>query len=180
MYIVYSNNLGSCEVHPRGPQYAHKQDAVNNLLKEVQNYLLTYKRVENHKIVNNMNYDNIVPDIVWYIEQPDDREHEIILYKVVQEPTQGWLRTTIEQKIEKHMTFGIMDLPNRPVNFSSPRSCEKRYIVPDSPTVSHSELMIGLRKAIEQRKEKIEEMEKSKMLTPLQKEIERRRKLHEN
>ena len=174
----------SGEVHPRGPQYIHKDEAVANLLKEVQNYLLTYKRIENHKIVAKMNQDHIDPDIVWYIERPDDREYEITLYRVIDDIVPGWWGQNIVKKIERHMIFGVMDLPNRPINIPTSRHSEKTYIVPDLPgsksTFSQDELMSVLRKAVEKRKEKLDERERMQNMTPLQRAVEKRRKVIES
>lgn len=172
----------SGEVHSRGPQYIHKDEAVANLLKEVQNYLLTYKRIENHKIVSKMNPNHIDPDIVWYIERPDEREYEITLYRVIEETVHGWWGSSIVKKIERHMIFSVMDLPNRSLNIPSKHS--KTYIVPDvsasKPTFSQDELMNVLRKAVEERKEKLDERERLRNMTPLQKAVEKRRKVIES
>lgn len=175
----------SGEVHSRGPQYIHKDEAVANLLKEVQGYLLTYKRVENHKIVAKMNPDHINPDIVWYIERPDEREHEITIYKVVEETVPGWWGNVTVKKIERHIVFSVMDLPNRPINIPGSKQQEKTYLIPDTPrsskpSVTQDELMDVLRKAVEQRKEKLDQIERQRNMTPLQKAVEERRKVIES
>ena len=157
MYIVYSNNLVSGDVVARGPQYVHKDEAVANLIKEVQNYLLVYKRIENHKIVNQMNPDHIDPDIVWYIERPDDQEDKITLFRVKKEEIKGWWGVTQEVVIERHMIFSVMDLPSRPINIPQ----KKTYVIPDTPRtskpgVSQDALMNALQAAVEKRRAALE------------------------
>lgn len=154
MYILYSNNLKTGEVLSRGPQYVHRDEAISNLIKEVQNYLFIYKRIENHKIVREMNLDHVDPEIVWYIVRPDDKEHEITLYRVTQEITKGWLGETKEYKLEKHMIFSVMDLPHRPIHV------DKREPVhlPETPrvmkpSICNNEMFSELLQAIAHRRE---------------------------
>ena len=80
MYIVYSNNLKNGDVSSRGSQYKHRNEAITNLVKEAQNYLTIFKRVENYKIVDTMDQNCISDDIEWYIERTEDMS--VTLYKV--------------------------------------------------------------------------------------------------
>lgn len=157
MYIVYSNNLLNGEVVARGPQYFRREEAVSNLIKEVQNYLFIYKRIENHKIVQKMTETHIDPDIIWYIERPDDRENEIVLYKVITEKIDSWWSSANNTVIEKHMIFSVMDIPEKQKYMES---AVKKEFVPDQPkstnTVSHVEMMSALQKALQRRREVIE------------------------
>lgn len=113
MYIICSNNLKSGEVLSRGKQYSRRDQASNNLLHEVQTYLLNFRYIENHKIVESIDNITISPDIVWYIVRSSEKEHEIHLYKVVTKKIDGWLSSSETTVAEKQMIFSVVDIPDK-------------------------------------------------------------------
>lgn len=123
MYIVYSNNLKNGDVSSRGSQYKHRNEAIANLVKEAQDYLTIFKRVENYKIVETMDQNCISDDIEWYIERTEDMS--VTLYKVKSTSGYIWGKT---YEIERVFIFSVMDVP-------STESRQEHTYIPETPRI---------------------------------------------
>jgi len=152
MYIVYSFNISTKEIVSRGSPYSKREDAVLNLVKEVQQYLMMYKQT-NGVMIEDMTKHTAIEG--WVIERNQIREDEVYLYKGSIVSVKGWFSTYQQVQMEKVMMFSIMSVPD-PVMVQHEVS-----IIPETPkisrpTIRNEEMFAELILAIKDRREKMD------------------------